>query len=128
MLVAQSFHIFNRYGKDEHALAPMNHAFLEDLEPYSETEITAAFKAWRQRKSGMPAPADIINEIKGKQRNNLSGRLKKFQHWEGSLESYFEYLEREGKLSENIIRIDGKLQLKPGYNPPWTVKDWREAL
>lgn len=124
MLVAQSYHIFNRYGKDNEALKDIARAFIEDLSEYREEQITNAFRSWREKSSGMPTPSNIIEEIKGVQ-NTETGGLKKFQHWEGSWQSYLEYLEKNHILSSNMVWKNGKIQLKDGYYPEWTAKDFR---
>lgn len=124
MLVSQSYNIFNRYGKDGDALRDITRAFIEDLSEFPEDKITAGFKAWRQKKDGMPTPANIINEIKNAQETSYGG-LRKFSDWGKSWESYKEYLQQSRILSPNFDRIRGELKLREGYIPQWTAKDFK---
>lgn len=52
------------------------------------------------------------------------GQPQQWSSWKGDWQSYLEHLEECGALSPNIIRINGRLELRPGYNPPWTLKDF----
>lgn len=124
MLVSQSYNIFNRYGKDTDALKDITRAFIEDLREFSADQITGGFKAWRKRKDGMPTPANIIDEINHSKQSLQSG-LKKFSAWDGSWEGYLEYLDKNNALSPNFVRINGRFQLRPGYVPEWTMKDFK---
>jgi hypothetical protein len=123
MQVAQSYNIFNRYGKDTDALRDITRAFIEDLNEFTPDQITHGFKAWRRKRDGMPAPANIIDEIK-EIKSPQSGALKKFQDWDGGWQSYLECLEARGVMSENLVWKNGKIQLKDGYYPEWTLKDF----
>lgn len=103
MLVSQSYNIFNRYGKDSTALRDITRAFIEDLSEYSIEDITAAFKSWRRCDSGMPTPANIINQInEGKSKS--SKREKKYCDFDGDWIAYKRYLYSIGHLSDAVNR------------------------
>jgi hypothetical protein len=101
--VAQSYNIFNRFGKDSSAIADITRAFIEDLQGYSIDQITGAFKQWRQTESGMPVPANIQNIIKQEKINTGDDRILKWSEFQaspaegyrGDWNSYKEYLERK---------------------------------
>lgn len=59
-LVAQSFAIFNTYGREPETLVHLLPAFWEVLQDRSAEDIQTAFKAWLRQKSSMPTPADIL--------------------------------------------------------------------
>lgn len=124
MLVAQSYNIFNRYGKDVDALKDITRAFIEDLSEFSEDQITNAFKAWRRKRDGMPAPSNIIEEIKETKQTSFGG-LKTWGSFEGSWKQYLDYLETNNAISNNFTWQGGELKLRPGYVPEWTMKDFK---
>lgn len=55
---------------------------------------------------------------------NAGERIKRFGEWEGTWESYKEYLFDKGKLSINFIRDGFSYSLRPGYVPEWKLKDF----
>lgn len=120
MLVAQSYHVFNRYGKDSEALQDITRSFIEDLNDYSHEQITEAFKSWRRQSAGMPAPANIIEIIKSKKSLQSENRLKswaEFQNDGKTWDLYLSYLDANGALTPNIENTGRGYSLKKGYIP-----------
>jgi hypothetical protein len=101
MLVEQSFHIFNRYGKNEDSLNTITRVFLDDLQRFSEDEITEAFKEWRKINEGMPTPAGIIKLIE-KRKNPEKTRYKTFAEFNGDWPAYKRYLKSIGMLNPKL--------------------------
>ena len=104
MLVSQSYNIFNRYGKDKDALKDIIRAFVEDLREYSENQITNAFRQWRLRSDGMPAPANIIKIIqeKPKQSQGLMSFTEFRSRGLGDWRQYKKHLFEHNALSSNL--------------------------
>lgn len=63
-LISQSYKIFNTYGKSENDISEALKVFYGFLKPYSEFEITIAFRIWMQEQKNLPTPSDIISTIK----------------------------------------------------------------
>lgn len=99
-------------------------AMIEDLKDFSVEEINAAFKQWRQTNSKIPTTANILKNLKSSQREESSG-IKKWGEWDGNWQSYLEYLDKKNAISINFIQTGGNWHLRPGYNPPWTAKDFK---
>jgi len=102
MLVAQSFHIFNRYGKQNDAIPDTTRAFIDDLSEFDADEITAGFKAWRKYNDGMPTPSGIIKEI-NKTKIARHAREKTLSDFDGDWSQYKQYLDQKGLLNEKTI-------------------------
>jgi hypothetical protein len=51
--------------------------------------------------------------------------LTKFDQWPGSWQSYLAYLDENRALSSNIFKQGQYYKLRPGFTPPWTLKDFK---
>lgn len=103
-IVAGAFNVFNRYGKDSDSLSDIIRAFIEDLQPYQLSEIEAAFKTWRRKSDGMPAPANIINEIEiNRHGGSKSSNFQKFENFAGSWKDYIHYLNDNALLCSKLF-------------------------
>lgn len=80
------------------------------------------FRRWIDSETRIPQIADVNKFL---EQTPKSGGLKKFEHFDGTWQEYLEYCEANGILSRNFTRIDGKLTLRPGYIPPYTLKDFK---
>lgn len=108
--VAQAFHVFNRYGKGQEALADITRAFIEDLCEYKIEDITRAFKKWRKQSDGMPSPSNILKIIDDGD-PDVNGRFKNYGDF-NSWPAYCKYLHETGKLSENVDHRTGEFRQK----------------
>jgi hypothetical protein len=99
-------------------------AMIEDLADFSIEEINAAFKKWRHTNTKIPTPASILKLLRDCQRVETNG-LKKYSAWDGDWQSYLQYLDDNNALSSNFIQVGGYYRLRPGYNPPWEMKDFK---
>jgi len=63
-----------------------------------------------------------FREITG---NSHSSSLTKWGQWDGDWQSYLAYLDKNHALSSNFIMQGGNYILRPGYNPPWELKDFK---
>lgn len=104
MIVSQSFHVFNRYGKGNEALADITRVFIEDLKDYETEQIVGAFKEWRKRSDAMPAPANIIKLIN--ENKVIPTGLMQFQEFKqrggGDWKAYKRHLADNGEISPNL--------------------------
>jgi hypothetical protein len=63
-----------------------------------------------------------FREIAGK---TTAPQLKRWGDWQDDWQSYLRYLKANHALSANFENRDGRLQLREGYYPPWTAKDFK---
>jgi hypothetical protein len=54
-----------------------------------------------------------------------TGGLKRFDQWDGNWQTYLAYLDEHDVLSSNIFKQGEYYKLRPGFVPPWTLKDFK---
>lgn len=76
-------------------------AMVEDLKKFPLSAIENAFRKWRQTKSQVPTPAEIIKLVDAQTAEGRKG-IKKFQDFGGTWQEYKAYLDEHGLLSPNL--------------------------
>lgn len=70
-------------------------AMIEDLSEYQPDEIQNAFVSWRQKKTKIPTPADILEIIRQSQAEKWRG-MKKLADFQYDWDAYRSYLLENG--------------------------------
>lgn len=92
-LLAQSYDIFNIYGKQPEAMKNILSGFALALQDYTEAEITAAFQKWLKTSAVFPTPADIIGL--------MAPRARKFR-WEEATYNSASNVMMDGKMMRKV--------------------------